>query len=89
MKKAPRTKGQAARLTRPRKAAAAAPPPARPVKLRLDLLLVERALAPSREKAARHILAGDVFVDGQRVDKAGTLVDTRAGASSCGVARRS
>ncbi len=78
MKKAPRTKGQAARLTRPHKAAAAAPPPARPVKLRLDLLLVERALAPSREKAARLILAGSVMVDGQRVDKAGTPIDTRA-----------
>ena len=78
MKKAPRTKGQAARVARPHKAAPAAPPPARPVKLRLDLLLVERALAPSREKAARLILAGSVMVDGQRVDKAGTPIDTRA-----------
>lgn len=41
---------------------------------RIDRLLVERGLIDSREKAARHILAGDVFVDGQRVDKAGALV---------------
>src|SRR3970040_1444562 len=38
---------------------------------RLDRLLVARGLAPSREQAARLILAGQVFVDGQRVDKAG------------------
>src|SRR3990167_3366772 len=37
----------------------------------LDRLLVARGLAPSREQAARLILAGQVFVDGQRVDKAG------------------
>jgi 23S rRNA (cytidine1920-2'-O)/16S rRNA (cytidine1409-2'-O)-methyltransferase len=36
--------------------------------------LVSRGLADSREKAARLILAGSVRVDGQRVDKAGTLV---------------
>jgi 23S rRNA (cytidine1920-2'-O)/16S rRNA (cytidine1409-2'-O)-methyltransferase len=43
-------------------------------KTRLDAALVERGLAPSREKAARLILAGMVSVDGRRVDKAGTLV---------------
>ena len=42
--------------------------------MRLDAALVARALAPSREKAARLILAGDVRVDGRRVDKAGALV---------------
>ncbi len=47
--------------------------PRRP-KTRLDAALVERGLAPSREKAARLILAGAVSVDGRRVDKAGTLV---------------
>jgi 23S rRNA (cytidine1920-2'-O)/16S rRNA (cytidine1409-2'-O)-methyltransferase len=43
-------------------------------KVRLDVALVERGLLESREKAARVILAGDVLVDGQRVDKAGALV---------------
>jgi 23S rRNA (cytidine1920-2'-O)/16S rRNA (cytidine1409-2'-O)-methyltransferase len=47
--------------------------PRRP-KTRLDAALVERGLAPSREKAARLILAGAVSVDGRRVDKAGALV---------------
>jgi 23S rRNA (cytidine1920-2'-O)/16S rRNA (cytidine1409-2'-O)-methyltransferase len=42
---------------------------------RLDVVLVSRGLAESREKAARLILAGAVMVDGQRVDKAGALVD--------------
>lgn len=43
-------------------------------RLRLDQLLVERGLAPSREKARAMILAGEVRVNGQRVDKAGTPV---------------
>jgi 23S rRNA (cytidine1920-2'-O)/16S rRNA (cytidine1409-2'-O)-methyltransferase len=42
--------------------------------VRLDIALVERGLLESREKAARVILAGDVMVDGLRVDKAGALV---------------
>jgi 23S rRNA (cytidine1920-2'-O)/16S rRNA (cytidine1409-2'-O)-methyltransferase len=45
---------------------------------RLDVLLVARGLAPSRERAARLILAGAVRVDGQRVDKAGALVSAEA-----------
>ena len=44
----------------------------KPVRQRLDVLLVERSLAESPEKAAAMILAGEVQVDGIRVDKAGT-----------------
>ena len=40
-------------------------------KERLDVLLVSRGLAPSREKAKAFIMAGEVFVDNQREDKAG------------------
>ncbi|MEJ8733395.1 MULTISPECIES: TlyA family RNA methyltransferase [Mediterraneibacter] len=42
------------------------------MKERLDILLVKRNLAPSREKAKAIIMSGNVFVDGQREDKAGT-----------------
>jgi 23S rRNA (cytidine1920-2'-O)/16S rRNA (cytidine1409-2'-O)-methyltransferase len=42
--------------------------------MRIDLLVVERGLAASRERARALILAGDVSVDGQRVSKAGTEV---------------
>ncbi len=41
------------------------------MKERLDLLLVKRNLAPSREKAKAIIMSGSVFVEGQREDKAG------------------
>src|SRR5712664_3767945 len=41
---------------------------------RLDLLLVERGCAASPQKALAMILAGEVQVDGQRVEKAGTPV---------------
>ena len=41
------------------------------MKERLDVLLVKRNLAPSREKAKAFIMAGNVFVDGEREDKAG------------------
>src|SRR5215468_423480 len=41
---------------------------------RLDVLLVERGLAPSRERARALIMAREVRVDGRLVDKAGTLV---------------
>ena len=44
-------------------------------KIRLDQLLVDKGLAPSREKAKAVIMAGDVFVDGQRQDKPGMAVD--------------
>ena len=44
-------------------------------KERLDVLLVNRGLAPSREKAKALIMAGDVFVNGQREDKPGTTFE--------------
>ena len=47
-------------------------------KERLDILLVERGLAGSRERAKRMIMAGEVLVDGQKVDKAGTTVKKEA-----------
>jgi 23S rRNA (cytidine1920-2'-O)/16S rRNA (cytidine1409-2'-O)-methyltransferase len=43
-------------------------------KKRLDLVLVDRALVESRQKAQAVILAGNVRVGGQRADKAGALV---------------
>lgn len=45
------------------------------MKKRLDVLLVERRLADSREKAKAIIMTGNVFVNGQREDKAGTTFD--------------
>ena len=42
------------------------------MKERLDVLLVKRNLADSREKAKAIIMSGNVFVEGQREDKAGT-----------------
>ena len=49
------------------------------MKERLDVLLVKRNLAESREKAKAIIMAGSVFVDGEREDKAGSSfpVDVR------------
>jgi 23S rRNA (cytidine1920-2'-O)/16S rRNA (cytidine1409-2'-O)-methyltransferase len=47
-------------------------------KTRIDLLLVERGLAPSRERARAMILAGRVLVAEQKVDKPGATVPTDA-----------
>ena len=47
-------------------------------KERLDILLVEKGICESREKAKTNIMAGLIFVDGQRVDKAGEKVKVDA-----------
>ena len=43
-------------------------------KKRLDVLLTERGLQESRQRAQAVIRSGEVFVNGQRVDKPGTAV---------------
>ncbi len=48
------------------------------MKRRLDILLVERGLAPTRSKAQAMIWAGNVLVDGHQRTKAGELIDTNA-----------
>mgnify|MGYP004494884085 FL=1 len=45
------------------------------MKERLDVLLIKKGLAPSREKAKAVIMAGSVYVDGQKEDKAGSVFD--------------
>lgn len=45
------------------------------MKERLDVLLVERRLADSREKAKAVIMSGIVYVEGQKEDKAGAMFD--------------
>jgi len=52
-------------------------PPKSPRK-RLDLLLVERGLAESRQKAQAMILAGEVTIDAKRAEKAGQVVAENA-----------
>lgn len=47
-------------------------------KVRLDLELIERGLVPSREKAKALIMAGQILVDEQKIDKAGTLIKKEA-----------
>ena len=44
------------------------------MKERLDVLLVNRGLAESREKAKAVIMTGNVFVNDQREDKAGQKI---------------
>ncbi len=47
------------------------------MKERLDVMLVKRGMAQSREKAKAIIMSGNVFVQGQREDKAGTMFDEK------------
>jgi 23S rRNA (cytidine1920-2'-O)/16S rRNA (cytidine1409-2'-O)-methyltransferase len=48
------------------------------IKVRIDKLLLERGLVPSRERGQALILAGKVMVDGQKIEKSGTGVDPAA-----------
>ena len=45
------------------------------MKERLDVILVEQGYASSREKAKAIIMSGNVYVNGQKEDKAGTMFD--------------
>ena len=49
-----------------------------PQKVRLDRLLLERGLAESRQKAQAMILAGQVLVDEQKIEKCGTTVSAES-----------
>jgi 23S rRNA (cytidine1920-2'-O)/16S rRNA (cytidine1409-2'-O)-methyltransferase len=49
-----------------------------PSKIRIDVALHQSGLAPSREKARAMIMAGEVSVNGQRVDKPGMKIDANA-----------
>jgi 23S rRNA (cytidine1920-2'-O)/16S rRNA (cytidine1409-2'-O)-methyltransferase len=46
----------------------------KPTRKRLDVLLVERGLAESRQKAQAMILAGEITIDGNKADKAGSSI---------------
>ena len=48
------------------------------MKERLDVLLVKKGLAESREKAKAVIMSGNVFVNNEREDKAGSMFDEKA-----------
>lgn len=47
-------------------------------KERIDILLVEKGIITSRERAKTNIMAGKIFVDGHRVDKVGEKVNVEA-----------
>jgi 23S rRNA (cytidine1920-2'-O)/16S rRNA (cytidine1409-2'-O)-methyltransferase len=48
------------------------------MKVRIDKLLVERGLVPSRERAQAMVLSGRVLVNEQKIEKAGASVDSEA-----------
>ena len=45
------------------------------MKIRLDVAVTERGLAPSRERAKALIMAGQIYVNNQKADKAGTMIE--------------
>ena len=53
-------------------------------KKRLDVAMVEQGLAESRQKAQAIIMAGQVYVNGQKLDKAGAPVTARMPPLRCG-----
>jgi 23S rRNA (cytidine1920-2'-O)/16S rRNA (cytidine1409-2'-O)-methyltransferase len=57
-------------------------------KIRLDVLIVERGLAPSRERAQALLLAGNVLVNGQKMEKPGSQVAADARVEIIGEALR-
>ena len=57
-------------------------------KIRLDVLITERSLAPSRERAQAMLLAGNILVDGQKATKPGTQVASDARVEVIGEAQK-
>ena len=62
--------------------------PSKPRKERLDILIVQCGLAPSRERAQALLIAGQIRVDGKLMDKAGTRVLSDAHIEVTGSAQR-
>ena len=60
----------------------------KPGKIRLDVLIAERGLAPSRERAQALLLAGNVLVNGQKMEKPGSQVAADARLEIIGEALR-
>lgn len=54
------------------------------MKTRLDILLVNRGITDSRQKARALILEGKVLVNGKKVEKPGTMVDDSSNIELCG-----
>lgn len=57
-------------------------------KIRLDVLIAERGLAPSRERAQAMLLAGNILVNGQKATKPGTQVSSDAQVEMIGEAQK-